>query len=155
MIDWSQILAVIVVILQSAGLLPAQNDPCSFSHAVALTSYNHATSAQLAARPVSDADRAALRRFDGIYDWLGYDAGGFDRPPLEQHPIEIVVTLDNHESRYVYLYDDLDPESDTQWLWAFRSLTATTDAGGEHLGPHDICASGGWPLDEVIILLEG
>jgi len=154
LIDWIQILAILALVLQSVGLLPTPPDPCDFAQAVAITSFDHATDAHLAARPATDADRTALRRLDGIYDWLGYEGGGFDRPTLEQDPIEVFVTLSTNEDRYIYLYDDLDPATDTQWVWAFRSLAAPTDANGEHLGLHDICASGGWPLAELAAVLS-
>ena len=130
------------------------DDPCGFSRAIALVAYDYDREALLAARPATDADRNALRQFDGIYDWVGYERGGFNRPLLENSPVMLQVLLDDGKSRHVYLYDDLDAATDTQWVWAFNSLTISTDANGEYLGMHDICASGGWPLPDISLLIQ-
>jgi hypothetical protein len=138
------------------GLVAAQEeDPCGFSHTLALMVYDYDEQVLLAARPATEADRAALQQFDGVYDWVGYEVGGFDRPLLENSPVMLQALLDDGQARYVYLYDDLDNTTDTQWVWAFKSLTISTDANGEYLGMHDICASGGWALQDIMVLITG
>lgn len=148
------ILQMVLVAFGFIHQIAVHPDPCNFSDAASIITYDHASGVHLAARAVTGADRLALRRIDGIYDWVGYENGGFDRPELERHPIEILVLLHTGETRHVYLYDDFEEDSDIQWLWAFRTLTQSTDANGEHFGLHDICASGGWSEEAIASLIS-
>jgi len=133
----------------------AQSDPCGFTRARTVHIFDYDSMTLLDDRAATDDDRAALARLDGIYDWVGYARGGFDRPVLEWWPVKVEVTLDDGEARYVYLYDERDdPRSDTLWVWAFIDLEVSTDANGEHLGAHHICASGGWPEADLAALTE-
>lgn len=152
----SRVLCVFLSLTFGVVVTAAQDeDPCGFARAIALVAYDYEEETLIAARPATDADRSTLMQFDGIYNWVGYEAGGFDRPLLENSPVMLQILLDDGKARYVYLYDDLDATTDTQWVWAFRSLTVSTDANGEYLGMHDICASGGWAYDAVAELLHG